>query len=278
MKNRLFQFTSGLVMLFLFSFCQRNETTDSVAREPVSENVLKEVKTEDTLSVKKFEWQSELCEHVGYYKPGHFTVKQLQDTYFLQYTFNSVTALDTDITIDNPELYNTAYIESSLKKLENNYIQAAQKLKSLDVVPSKFWLEHKQLLLLELEELYKLQKLTLEAHINPGFLIGTVYADKCHDYVNALTSEDSTVLLEAWKNLVEFKKSQNGYPEKLEQEYQRKLKSKGRLLFARIDLMTYGWWNCANEQRKYVDGFNQEGQMSKEFNKLFNRIESVCED
>lgn len=280
MRDRFIQLSSSLVLLFLFVSCQSREvaSTDTVLSAAASENESERELTESDLSIKKFEWQSELCENTGFYELGKFSEKQLMDTYFLLYGHNSVTALNTDATLDKPEYYNVSYIENSLKKLEEEYLIAAQRLKKLDLVPSQFWLEHKELSLLELEELYKLKKLALESHLNPALLKHTTYSDGCRDYVNALISEDTTELLNAWKKHVELKKSNNGAPEKLEQEYQRQLESNDRLLFARIDLMNYGWWNCANRQRKFVDSFNQEGQMTREFDRLFIRVESECDE
>lgn len=252
-------------------------TNSTTSMGALSENERKEVQT-DEFGSKKFEWQSELCDHVGFYEPDGFSEKQLKDTYFLLFVYNSVTALNTDVTLDNPEYYTAQYIQDSLKKLEQEYLEATQKLKTLDVVPTQFWRKHKELSLLQLKEVYKLEKLTLEAHLNPALLKNTPLSDECVNYVDALITEDTTVLLAEWKKLVEVKKSKSGTPEKLEQEYQIQSNSTDRLLFAKIDLMTYGWWNCANRQRKYLDGFNKEGQMTMEFQNLFNKIESNCEE
>ncbi|GHA63681.1 hypothetical protein [Pontibacter akesuensis] len=280
MKNKFIQFSSSLVFIFLFASCQNREvsSTDTVLSVAVSENESDRELTESDTSAKKFEWQFGLCENTGFYETGKFSEKQLRDTYFLLFEYNSVTALNTDATLDEPEYYNANYIGNSLKKLEQEYLVAVQKLKKLDLVPTQFWLKHKELSLLQLEELYKLKKLALEAHLNPTLLEGTPNSDKCRRYISALISEDTTELLNAWKKHVELKKSNNGAPEKLEQEYQRQLETTDRLLFARIDLMNYGWWNCANNQRKYVDGFNQEGQMTKEFDRLFIKVESECDE
>jgi len=279
MKLKLIRYGSSIALLFLLTFCQSNEAASTGPEMgeagPEEDNTDKK---SSASTPNRFEWQSDLCDHMGYYQPGKFSERQLKDTYFLFYGHNSVTALNTEITLDLPEYYNASYIESSLKKLDNEYLEAVQRLKNLDVIPSPFWKEHKELSLLQLEELYQLQKLTLKAHLNPALLETSNYASGCRDYVNALTSKDTTELLNAWKKHVELKKSNNGVPEKLEQEYQRQLASSDRLLFARIDLMNYGWWNCANRQRKYVDGFDQEGQMTKEFHQLFDRVETVCDE
>ncbi|MBC5773735.1 hypothetical protein H8S95_06650 [Pontibacter sp. KCTC 32443] len=272
---------SMLFFAFCFYSCQNKEATNSaigldeasIEVEQLENNHIEES------SLKEFSWQEGLCDYRGYYNSSEFTEKQIEDTYFLIFGYNSVTTSDTDATLDKPEYYTVTYIENSLKKLESDYSKAIQKLQSLDVVPTAFWQQHRELSILQLKELHQLEKLTLEAHLNPKLLVNTTYSSECVDYVNALTSEDTTVLLDSWKKLVDSNKLKNGYPEGLEQKYQEQLKSSDKLLFARIDLMTYGWWNCANHQRKYVDGFNQEGQMTEEFDKLFDRVvESNCED
>lgn len=43
----------------------------------------------------------------------------------------------------------------------------------------------------------------------------------------------------------------------------------------KIELMTYGWWNCGNSKIKRV---NDDGSMEKEFNKLFIHIKAECDE
>jgi hypothetical protein len=270
---RFFKTSSLLLVLGFVVSCENKDIRNSniVSEEPTTEEKLLAQKAEDS-TINKFEWQEGLCDYTGYYQNNKVSEKQVKDTYFLIFEHNSALTSDTDATLDKPEYYSVAYIENSLRKLDNNYNTAIKKIQSLDVIPSKFWQEHKKKSVLQLEELHQLERLTLKAHLNPKLLIGTHYSNKCIDYVNALTSGDTTVLLDAWKKLNENNKLNNGYPEMVELKYQEQLKSNDRLLFARINLMTYGWWNCANRQRKYVDGFNQGGQVTKEFDKLFDRV------
>ncbi|MBB6612139.1 hypothetical protein H7F15_13905 [Pontibacter sp. Tf4] len=275
-KNRIFRL-GMLLLVFWLASCKNGDATKS-------DIVLEGVTAEDSQrfeksSVKEFSWQEGLCDYTGYYQSDKYSEKQIDDTYFLVFGYNSVTSSDVDATLDSPANYTVAYIDSSLKKLESNYSEAIKKIQSLEVVPTPFWQEHKELTVLQLRELCQLEKLTLEAHLNPKLLAGTTYSENCKDYVNALTSEDTTVLLATWRKLTDYNKSKNGYPEMVERKYQEQLKSADKLLLARIDLMTYGWWNCANRQRKYVKGFNQEGRMTREFEKLFDRVaESNCEE
>jgi hypothetical protein len=59
------------------------------------------------------------------------------------------------------------------------------------------------------------------------------------------------------------------------EKYNEKYNSKDRLIYAKIELMTYGWWNCSNSQIKRI---NNDGTMEKEFNKLFIHIETECDE
>ncbi|NEM99729.1 hypothetical protein [Pontibacter burrus] len=272
--------TNLFLLAFWFVSCQnRNAANTNVVLEGTNTEEEQEAQHAERTYLREFAWQEGLCDYTGYYQSGKYTERQIADTYFLVFGYNSVTSSNTDATLDEPEYYTVAYIENSLKELENNYSKAIKKLQSLDVVPAPFWQEHIKLSILQLEELYQLEKLTLEAHLNPKLLIGTAYSKQCIEYINGLTSEDTTHLLDSWRKLIEYNKSINGYPEGVERRYQENLRSADRLLLARIDLMTYGWWNCANRQRKYVKGFNQEGQMTKEFKKLFDQVvESNCEE
>lgn len=262
-----------VVWLILLVSCQAKDIPKSK-----SVNLSNLTDTLSQSSKEEFVWESIMCENKGYFETEKFTEKQLQDTYFLWYGYNSATILDVDVTLDKPEFISLEYIDATSRKLDEEYTKAINKLRKLDVVTIPFWLEYKDLSLQELEELYKLKKLTIEAHKSPVLLLNTRYSSKCKNYVEALAGEDSVALLREWRNLVDILKSNNGFPEGIERQYQQKLSSPERLLHAKIQLLTYGWWNCANSQRKYVDGFNQNGQMEKEFGKLFLKVESECDE
>jgi hypothetical protein len=54
--------------------------------------------------------------------------------------------------------------------------------------------------------------------------------------------------------------------------------SPDRLKFARVEVMSFGWWNCANEFIKYDQGDNGPAR-EREFRKLFMRVRNLgCDE
>ena len=53
------------------------------------------------------------------------------------------------------------------------------------------------------------------------------------------------------------------------ERYNEKYNSKDRLIHAKIELMTFGWWNCANHEIKRV---NEDGTTEEEFNEKFLKL------
>ena len=60
-------------------------------------------------------------------------------------------------------------------------------------------------------------------------------------------------MFEAWLALHEIKKSKNNNPEKLERKFLEQMNSLERMEYARLELMKFGWWNCANQTVQHLD-------------------------
>lgn len=267
-----------LMFVLLLSSCQ-NQGSEVASLDHIhSETTAQQDAEAELAGLKKFAWQTEMCESWGYYDPNTYTEQQLRDTYFLWFEFNSVTSFDADVTLDYPELFNHAYISSTSQKLDDDYKRTSEKLKKLDIIPAQPWLDLQQLAIKHFDELYELKKLTIEAHLDSTLLLDTPYTNACNSYAEALASADSTLLLNTWRQVVELKKSTNGIPENVERKYQEKLNSPDKMLHARIDVMTFGWWNCANRQRKYIDGIHGDRNLQAAFIKLFVKVGDDCED
>lgn len=224
-------------------------------------------KNSETTAV--FKWTTELCENTGTYNPKKYSEVQLKNTYDLWFTFSGV-ALETNS--------NAHFIEDIKKlniyKLMSEYIDK-KALYNRKIVSTPFWNKLKAEKLQELEDEYELKKITIEAYSNPLILLNNKYSKYCSEYAEVLSSNDTIELLKSWRNLIENLKSKNGAPEKFMEKYNEKYNSKDRLVYAKIELMTYGWWNCCNSKIKRVDDY---GSMGKEFNKLFIQIKTECDE
>ncbi|TDO73253.1 hypothetical protein EV143_106195 [Flavobacterium chryseum] len=216
-----------------------------------------------------FNWATESCENTGTFDPKKYTKEELKNTYDLWFTF-STAKLQTQT--------NAYFIEDVNKldatKLFLEYINQ-KALLNRKVVSTPFWNKLKTQRLRELEEEYLLKKITIEAYSDPTVLLNNKYSAKCSEYVQALASNDTIELLKAWRNIVEVQKSKNGYPEKVIEEYNKKYNSKDHLLYAQMELMTYGWFNCANDQIKWI---GEDDTMREEFDKIFITIKKECNE
>lgn len=251
--------TAVIIALFVILSCADKDKN--------SENTITSTPKSDTTAV--FKWTTELCENTGTYNPKKYSEVQLQNTYDLWFTFSGI-ALETNS--------NAHYLEDidklSSDKLLSEYIEK-KALYNRKTVSTPFWNKLKAARLQELEDEYQLKKITIEAYSNPSVLLNNKYSKYCSEYAQVLSSNDTIELLQSWQNLLEKQKITNGAPEKLIERFNEKYNSKERLTYAKIELMTYGWWNCGNSQIKRV---NDDGTMEKEFNKLFLQIKTECDE
>ena len=123
---------------------------------------------------------------------------------------------------------------------------------------------------------YELTKMKGEAFSNPSVLLNNKYIDKnsdCQKYAIALNSGEEAIL-KAWEEWIYESKKNNGNPEAYIERYRDNFNSSNRMDYARIDLITFAWWNCVNHLNQYPD----HDKLSSEFEKLFIRTEYDCEE
>jgi hypothetical protein len=222
----------------------------------------------DTTSV--FAWTTELCENKGTYYPRKYSAEQLQNTYDLWFRFSGI-ALETDGTANKPEDISTL----DTNKLANEYKKQKKYLEQIVIVNLTYWQKLKQLKIQELEDEFELKKITIQSYSNTSVLQSNRFSKYCPDFVRVLTSNDTSELMTFWKGFADKQSLKNGSPEKYMEKFYEKFNSKNRLNYARVDLITYGWWNCANHTLTHI---HRDGQMEEEFNKLFLDIKSECEE
>ncbi len=216
-----------------------------------------------------FKWTTELCENEGTYNAKMYSEVELKNTYDLWFTFSGI-ALETD-----SNAFRIEDIEKlSINELTSEYIDK-KALYNRKIVSTPFWNKIKAERLQELEDEYELKKITIEAYSNPEVLLNNKYSKYCSEYAQVLSSNDTIELLKSWRNLIEKQVSKNGSPEKFMERYNEKYNSKDRLIYAKIELMNFGWWNCGNHEIKRV---NQDGTTEEEFNKLFLHVKTECDE
>ncbi|WP_210462190.1 hypothetical protein [Rufibacter roseolus] len=279
MKSSIHYLAATLIALTMASCMgetERKKTTEVPA--PTTEVYATQALAtpEKTDPSNAFSWSTHVCRNKGIFNPNTYSAQQLKDTYYLWFEFNSIVELE-DATLDSPDEWTLEYINRKSAKLDADYRKATKRLLGLQLVPVKFWEKVRDLKTKELDESYALKKLTIEAYKTPGILLNQPYSKNCQAYANALASEDSVALFNAWKNHMEEQKKRTLAPDRVEAEFNRQRNSPQRLLYAKVELMKFGWWNCAVDQLKY-NGASQEMPMEEEFDKLFLKITDECDD
>lgn len=224
-----------------------------------------------TAQTRTFRWDDELCRYSGTYDSKRFTAVQLKNTFDLAETAGLI-PLSTD---------STAFKYSDIAKLDvdaldREYAQRLSELKGLDIVPVPYWQKFRERKIRELHEFYRLERVTMLGYRDPKELLAYTRAPACTTkYAKPLISGGSD-LLAAWKALNEEARKRNADPERVRRTYEERLRSPDRLQYAFIDIITFGWSNCANATIPYVRG---DQTPSKEFRKLFKRTRTLhCDE
>jgi hypothetical protein len=256
MYRLLILFVSGS----LLASCSNNPS-----QKPLPDSVSVQPNEGDSV----FSWLTENCENKSIYDPTLYSAEQLQNTFDLWFTFGGI-LLEQDGTVfdakDIPRL--------DSNKLSEEYLGKKTRITNMRLVPAPYWENLRKQKLQELEGEYELKKISITAYHNPGVLLQNRFTDQCNEYAVALASEDTTILLNAWKKMADRDKHKSDeafYMNRFNQQYN----SSEKLILARINLMNFGWWNCANHLIKRIEN---DGTHEKEFLKLFKKTKPDCEE
>lgn len=216
-----------------------------------------------------FKWNDEMCLYEGSFNSAKYSSEQLENTYKLWFSSDFILETEsTAWTIDEVK-------KLSIDELDNEFQSKYNILKNLDIVNVKYWKTLKENQLKELEQVYNLKKVTILAYRNPSVLKDYALADSClNKYLPALLDGGEKLLL-TWKTLNEEKRRFNANPERLRGIFMTQYASPDKYKYARLEIMSFGWWNCANNSIAYVN-HDIEAEM---FKKLFVKItKEECED
>jgi hypothetical protein len=216
-----------------------------------------------------FKWDTELCANTGTYNSEKYTEEELKNTYDLWFTHSGGNLSTNSSPSSQAEIDKLSISDLTA---EYNEIKASYDKK---IISSPYWEKIKAEKLHELNDTYELKKIAIEAYSNPSVLLNNRFSKNCTEYTKALTSNDSILMLKTWNNLAQKQKKNNGSPEEFMKRHLEKYNSKDRVLNAKLELMTYGWWNCANAAAFKI---NDDGTMAKEFAKLFIKVTSECDE
>jgi hypothetical protein len=219
----------------------------------------------DTLAT--YSWDSEMCHYTGRYNPRRYSKEALDNAYQLLY---GSAMLTTNTSVFRPEDVNKLHLDS----LTAEYTRNLRQYRTMRLLPQPLWQKLRQQSLQELEDDYRAKKLYIEAFADPAVLLADPMSANCQRYIQGLAAHRDSLVLRDWQRFVEEQKQRNGY-DTYSERYNREFNSPDRLLYAKIDLLTFGWWNCMNASIRRVQPTEK---MFDEFTRLFTDVKTECED
>lgn len=222
---------------------------------------------------KTFRWSSELCDHVATYDSKKYTEAQLRDTWKLieDYTLTSLS--------NAPHVWKWEDIEKlDLAALDAEYKVKTEKIKALNVVNVPYFQNAKKAQIKELDQVYALSRTKLLAFRTPEVLRDYPAAAACKaKYVEPLIKKDES-LMKVWLDVNMASRSRNADPDRLKREFDAEMASPDKIQFAIIEVMGFGFGNCANAVIERDEG-SSNGEHQKAFRKLFSRArETNCSE
>lgn len=219
---------------------------------------------------KKFRWTTELCEFEGTYDAKKYTDAQLKNTLRLFAPGNF--EINTDATVWKYEDIKTLNVAA----LDKEYQTKSAALARLDIVKSPFWETLRARKLKELKDVYTLSRLTMLGYAEPSKLREATFAETCVVRYAEPLAKGGELLLRTWQTVNEDTRRRNGDPERIKKIFEAEYDSPDRLKFARVEVMSFGFWNCANES---VERVEYDGTHEEEFKKLFRQTKTIyCDE
>lgn len=224
-----------------------------------------------------FKWQDVMCNYESTFDTRKVTLQQLKGAYLLA-------------SASAPDWYKTNFFGKtvtkvkdierlSLDNLKAEYAASKELITKLHLPKTGNWERYRQDRLKIIEERYELKTIIYKAYLSdPAALYTYKHQDSCMIYYADAINKGGEALLEAWyKDQEEFFK-QNNFTSGWEL-YIKERESEDRYLLAKIRLLTYGWYNCANRRAKIyenVSGDNEDKRV-EELKKLFLRTKKTCD-
>lgn len=244
---------------------------DSIA---VVENVSKDTLKSKNSEPEIFNFQTELCENKGYFDGSKYTKEELEGTYKLYFQLGSV--MLSTLQVFRLEALQQVRRDKTqiLEKLDKDFAEKKNLIENLKIVNIPYWQNIKKQTYESLLKEYEMRKTEVIAFSDPSILLNKKYSKNCDRFVKALNSNE-TEMVEEWRKLREEMSKKNSDPQRIMNEFESRLNSVEKKDYAILDLVVFGWGNCANDE---ISGPFHDEKMIKEFNSLFIKIDSDCDE
>lgn len=257
--------------------CKKEPAVSTVNQKDTISKRIKPI--QDSLVTKPaqpeiFDFVTELCENNGYFDATKYSREEIVGTYKLWFQMGGV-QLDTPSVFDLEDLEEVRQNKTEiLNKLDKDFAANKEIIENLKIVNVKYWQNIKKLQYKSLQQEYEKKKLQITAYSDPSVLIDDKFTKKCKNFATALNSTVDD-LIDEWRQLRVEMSKRNGNPQRVINEFQNHLNSPNWKEYAIIDLITFGWGNCVNE---YIERPQHDEKMNKEFDALFIKIDSECDE
>ncbi|QQV02016.1 MULTISPECIES: hypothetical protein [Chryseobacterium] len=270
--------TSFSAIIFLVSCTKEknevsgvNNSKDSVSIGAIIPEDSAENKVQKT---EIFNFQTELCDNKGYFDSNKFSHKELEATYKLWFQ-NAGISLNTFSVFSLKDLEKIRKDKDLLlAKLDKDFTENKKMLENLTVVDVSYWQNIKKLKIRELHQEYEKNKIQMASYSDPSVIANNKFTGNCRNFAEALNSSDENIKSE-WRKLREAMSKNNADPQRIINEFGSRLSYSNWKDYAIIDLITFGWGNCANQD---IERPLHDEKMNKEFDALFIKVDSECDE
>ncbi|MCU7618324.1 hypothetical protein NZ698_14080 [Chryseobacterium sp. PBS4-4] len=238
----------------------QNTTEDSVVQKPTQPQI--------------FAFVTELCDNKGYFDPAKYSRDEIEGTYKLWFQMGGT-------TLSTPSVFKLNDLEEIrrdkdliLAKLDKDFAEKKKVIENLRVVNVPYWQNIKKIQYKSLHQEYEFEKLQITSYSDPSVLINNKFTGKCANFAKAVNANEDEIIAE-WRKLRKEMSKRNGNPQRILTEFESHLSSSNWKDYALIDLITFGWGNCANDE---IERPLHDEKMYNEFNALFIKIDSECDE
>ncbi|REC47059.1 hypothetical protein [Chryseobacterium pennipullorum] len=260
-------------LLFAFLSCKKENKTsaDQITAQADTTTVKNDTLTAKAPTQEQFNFVTELCDNKGYFDSSKYSREEIEGTYKLWFELGG-SLLNTPSVFKLKDLEEVRHNKDQLlAALERDFIEKKNLFQNLKIVNKPFWQNVKKVQYEALVQRYEMEKIRIAAYSDPSILLKT---NQCQSFAKALNSTDEEMVT-VWRKLREESSKNNADPARIMNEFNDHLNSPDKRDYATIDLITFGWGNCANDKIKRV---NYDEKMNKEFYSLFIKTDSECDE
>ncbi len=228
-----------------------------------------------------YQWQDDLCDMQGEFDNKKYSAKQIENSHFILNNLTSVQLNSFSSPIYPSDLNRVSTTDTT--NLNKKYESRKRKVEQLEVVPQAQ--TYKRELLKSIEAEYVHDKLTILAYLDPIQAM-RLSPPMCKQYL-APFFKDETAVQNKWQEFVEeqiqeqtlFSNNGGKYSRNLTTERYQSQKASDPENYAKINLLTYGFSNCVNDQIYHTDSEKVFANYNRLNKTIFGKsLTMVCEE